>query len=103
MGETNATDSLFTRRKFLKLSGAGLLSASLLPATSFCKTGKPKTGRFSVQLYTVRNDLSKDFQGTLNRIRNIGFSWVETAFWPKGISIEKAAGYIKDAGLKVSG
>ncbi len=44
----------------------------------------------------------KDLQGTLKKLSNIGFKYIETAFWPDGVSIKKASQYIKDAGLSVS-
>jgi sugar phosphate isomerase/epimerase len=33
--------------------------------------------RLSLQLYTVRDHLSRDFRGTLERVREIGFEYVE--------------------------
>lgn len=58
--------------------------------------------KLSVQLYTVRDAFVKDIPGTLKKIADMGFKYVETAFWPEGISIEKASQYINDAGLLVS-
>jgi len=91
-----------SRRNFLKLSGSYVLGASLFPAIPFLNNEKAKAGKLSVQLYTVRNEIAKDLAGTLKRVREIGFHYVETAFWPKELSIEKAAKQIKEAGLKVS-
>jgi sugar phosphate isomerase/epimerase len=55
-----------------------------------------------MQLYTVRNQIKTDIKGTLKRIKEIGFTHVETAFWPEGVTLQQAAGHIKDAGLSVS-
>ncbi len=55
-----------------------------------------------MQLYTVRNQIKADITGTLKRIKEIGFTHVETAFWPDGVTLQQAAGHIKDAGLLVS-
>ena len=93
----------FTRRNFLELSGLGLLGAALplSPMIPFEPT-KWRPAKLSVQLYTVRNEISKDLPGTLKRVSDIGFKWVETAFWPENIPLKKAAQYVKEAGLSVS-
>jgi sugar phosphate isomerase/epimerase len=91
------------RRDFLRMSGMGVLGASILkPAMNVISQEKWRPAKLSVQLYTVRNQISADIQGTLAKVRGIGFETVETAFWPEGITIQKAAKYIKDAGLTVS-
>jgi sugar phosphate isomerase/epimerase len=91
------------RRDFLRMGGMGMLGASIFkPTMNAINHEKWKTAKLSVQLYTVRNQISTDIQGTLVKVRGIGFESVETAFWPETISIQKAAKYIKDAGLSVS-
>ncbi len=89
------------RKEFLKLSSMGIAGAAILPAfreSSFEK----EPAKIAVQLYTVRKEIEKDIAGTLKRIADIGFEAVETAFWPKNISVKQAAQHIKDAGLMVS-
>jgi sugar phosphate isomerase/epimerase len=90
------------RRDFIRLSGLGLLAyiAPRYAANPFFPADTH--ARLSVQLYTVRNELAKDFAGTLKRVAGIGFKYVETAFWPKDISLQDAAHHLEDAGLKVS-
>lgn len=91
------------RRDFLRMGGMGMLGASIFkPAMNAIYHEKWKTAKLSVQLYTVRNQISTDIQGTLAKVRGIGFESVETAFWPETITIQKAAKYINDAGLSVS-
>jgi sugar phosphate isomerase/epimerase len=91
------------RRDFLQVSGMGMLGASIFkPALHAFDYEKWKPAKLSVQLYTIRNQISADIQGTLAKVHEIGFQSVETAFWPEGITIQKAAKYIKDAGLSVS-
>jgi sugar phosphate isomerase/epimerase len=63
---------------------------------------KWRPAKLSVQLYTVRNQISKDIPGTLKRVRAIGFESVETAFWPDDITVKKAAQYLREEGLSVS-
>jgi sugar phosphate isomerase/epimerase len=96
------TGRMLTRRDFLQSSGKIGVGISLLPALYSFDPLKWKPAKLSVQLYTVRNQFMKDIPGTLKRLKEIGFEFVETAFWPDGISIQKAAEYIRKAGLKVS-
>jgi sugar phosphate isomerase/epimerase len=56
----------------------------------------------SVQLYTIREEMNKDFYGSLRRLGEIGYKNVETAFWPENISMETAADLLKETGLSVS-
>lgn len=90
------------RRDFLKLASMGVMGASLpKPTAAFFEPGI-YPAKLSVQLYTVREAFVKDIPGTLKKIADMGFKYVETAFWPEGVSIEKASQYINDAGLLVS-
>jgi sugar phosphate isomerase/epimerase len=92
-----------SRRDFLQAGGVGLLGATLiLPAWVSIEPTKWRPAKLSVQLYTVRNQMSTDIPGTLKRVADIGFKSVETAFWPEGITVQKAGQYIREAGLSVS-
>jgi ATP-dependent Lon protease len=44
----------------------------------------------------TENELAKDLSGTLKRIKEIGFNYVETAFWPQGVTLSDAAKHIQD-------
>lgn len=94
------------RKEFLQLGSMGALGASLFPSSLISKSGEngkvQGPAKIAVQLYTVRKELEKDVKGTLKRIAGIGFEAVETAFWPKGMTIKQAGQYIKEAGLFVS-
>ena len=59
------------RRTFISTVGAALLAARRANAASISQLG--------VQLYTVRTELGKDFDGTLAKIAAIGFKEVEFA------------------------
>jgi hypothetical protein len=59
------------RRTFLGTVGAGIMAARPLLAASIKNVG--------VQLYTVRTDLEKDFDGTLAKVAAIGYKEVEFA------------------------
>lgn len=91
------------RKKFLQLSGMGALSATFASSpllSGFGKTASAKEpAKIAVQLYSVRNEIEKDITSALKRIADIGFEAVETAFWPKNISVQEAARHIREAGL----
>lgn len=64
------------RRTFLETSiAAGVLAS--LPARSFAATHDIK--KVGVQLYTVRDDMKKDFTGTIAKVAAIGYKEVEFA------------------------
>ena len=93
------------RKKFLQLGGMGALGASFLPSSLLSGFGETSSSyepaKIAVQLYSVRKEIEKDIKGTLQRIADIGFEAVETAFWPEGISVKQAGQYLQDAGLPV--
>jgi len=93
------------RKRFLQLGGMGALGASfsgspLLSSLQNTSTIKD-TAKIAVQLYSVRKEIEKDIKGTLKKIADIGFEAVETAFWPKDITVKQAGQYLKEAGLPV--
>ncbi|HVZ56789.1 MAG TPA: sugar phosphate isomerase/epimerase, partial [Chitinophagaceae bacterium] len=88
------------RHSFLRTAGAGMVGASLLPGKFLANLLRP-AARVALQLYTVRDAIAKDLEGTLARVAEIGFQYVETAFWPQDISLENASAALKRAGLKV--
>lgn len=68
-----------TRREFVGAVG-GLIASSALPATFEAKAGAvKKLGRIGVQLYTVRDEMKKNFGGTLARVARTGYKEVEFA------------------------
>lgn len=69
-----------------------------------CTTAEKKSSLpgLSMQLYTVRNQIAENPPGTIQRLADIGFTHVETAFWPEGVSHRDGASYLKEAGLSVS-
>jgi sugar phosphate isomerase/epimerase len=83
----------------------GALGATFIPSSILSGFGEinslSEPAKIAVQLYSVRKELEKDMKGTLKRIADMGFEAVETAFWPKDISVKLAGRYLKDAGLPV--
>lgn len=103
---TEGKEQPIRRRDFLQMAGLGLLGTVALPSFQGYRSveisSKLKRAKIGVQLYTVREEFKKDIAGTLNRLADIGFEAVETAFWPEGITLHQAGEYIKAAGLSVS-
>lgn len=93
------------RKKFLRLGGMGTIGASFIPSSLLSDFSainlSPEPANIAVQLYSVRKEMEKDMMGTLKRIADIGFETVETAFWPKDVSIKQAGQFLRDAGLSV--
>lgn len=89
------------RRSFLQTTGAALAAGSLISLDTRHSIAKPDP-RLSVQLYTIRDEIERDLEGAINKISKIGFKYVETAFWPKGVNLDRASAAIRNAGLQVS-
>ncbi len=89
-----------TRRQFVATSAGSILLASSLWNCKSVADEKPMA-KIGLQLYTVRDQIAKDIEGTLRRVAEFGFHGVETGFWPEGVSVEDAGKFLKAAGLKV--
>jgi sugar phosphate isomerase/epimerase len=57
----------------------------------------------ALQIYTVRNELAKDFQGVIERVAGIGYAGVEVAGLPGDVTPEKAYRLFHGLGLQVCG
>jgi hypothetical protein len=87
-----------SRRDFLRVSAAGALGAIVLSHYG-CKTGsKPaavKTlaeiaaGGIALQLYTIRDAMAADVPGSLKKVADIGYKYLELA----GYANSKFYGY----------
>ncbi len=68
-----------TRRAVLGASGLGLIAALAGPVAA----RPPKTLAVApgLQLWTVKEELARDFEGTLRQLKRIGYSRVEAAGW----------------------
>ncbi|MEX2130331.1 MAG: twin-arginine translocation signal domain-containing protein, partial [Pseudohongiellaceae bacterium] len=65
------------RRQFLKTTAA--LGAASLAPWSISSAQSRQVGRVGLQLYTVPNEMSRDFAGTLTRVAELGFKEMEFA------------------------
>jgi sugar phosphate isomerase/epimerase len=66
-----------SRRTFLKNSALAIAASSLLPNVSFAEPTRKRI--VGIQLYTVREDMGKDPTGTLKKLAEMGYKYVEHA------------------------
>jgi len=66
------------RRTFLKTAGTAA-AVSLLPSRLLWAAGEHKINKIGVQLYTVRDLMKNDFEGTIAKVAQIGYKEVEFA------------------------
>jgi sugar phosphate isomerase/epimerase len=69
-----------SRREFLKLTAAGTLGAMVLSQYS-CKPKKPGIG---LQLYTIRDAMAADVPGSLKKVTDTGYRYLELAGYADG-------------------
>jgi sugar phosphate isomerase/epimerase len=69
-----------SRREFLKLSAAGTMGAILISQYG-CKTAPPMIG---LQLYTIRDAMATDIPGSLKKVADYGYNFVELADYTNG-------------------
>ncbi len=81
-----------TRRDFLKVSAAGALGAIVVSQTS-CKSGAkpapvaaadPKSFGIGLQLYTIRDAMGTDVPGSLKKVSDAGYKYLELAGYADG-------------------
>jgi sugar phosphate isomerase/epimerase len=96
------------RRQFISRSAALLAAGSIANQNLFAMAkAKTNKGRIGVQLYSIKDELSKDFEGSLKKLSGIGYSAVE----PYGFTTDNFFGHtmkelskmVKDMGMTVSG
>ena len=96
------------RRQFISRSAAALSLAGVAGGQIFAAmAAKPNKGRIGIQLYSVKDELPKDFEGTLKKLSDMGYSAVE----PYGFTSDKFHGrtmkelsvMVKDMGMTISG
>lgn len=78
----------YKRREFLKIGGSLAATFALAPVAGkfFAdETGGEKLGKFGMQLWTVKNALSKDPQGVLKQLSEDGYKQIESFEGGKGM------------------
>ncbi len=59
------------------------------------------TRPIALQLYSLREQLAEDFEGTVRRVADIGYAGVETAGFPASVTPAQAKSLFDDLGLTV--
>ncbi len=93
-----------SRRTFIR-SGATLLAAAALMPGEIIAAGKRKKGIIGVQLYSIRDDMGKDPLGSLKKVAQMGYEYVEHANYVDrkfyGYSPKEFRKVLDDLGLKM--
>ncbi|HEV7348798.1 sugar phosphate isomerase/epimerase [Telluribacter sp.] len=88
-----------SRKEFLKAGSLAVASTLLTRFDSFAKPSKP----IGLQLYTLRNELGKDVEGTIRKAAEIGYKEVELFGYGNGKFFGKTpkefAALLKELGL----
>jgi sugar phosphate isomerase/epimerase len=66
-----------SRRTFIKSGAVALAATAFLPESVFA--AKKRNGIIGVQLYSVRNEMTKDPLGSLTKVAKMGYKYVEHA------------------------
>lgn len=72
------------RRTFIKSGAMAIAAAAILPSTSCSSAPKGKKGIVGVQLYSVRDDMMNDPVGSLKKVAEMGYKYVEHANYVDG-------------------
>jgi sugar phosphate isomerase/epimerase len=86
---------LTTRRRFIGQAGL-LAAATMLPKAA--TAGRPLPYPPGVQLWTVKEELARDFDGTLRAIGRMGYRRIESAGW-HGRTARQFRDSVRAAGL----
>jgi sugar phosphate isomerase/epimerase len=76
------------RREFLKSSAMGALGIALLSKYGLTACAQPNAATKSgigLQLYTIRDAMSKDVAGSLKKVADIGYQYLELAGYNNGL------------------
>ena len=72
-----------SRRDVLKAAAAGALAATGLSQFG-CSRPDPRTSNIGLQLYTIRDAMAADAPGSLKKVADIGYKYVELADYANG-------------------
>lgn len=73
----------YTRKSFLKLSGA--LAIGAVPFLKACAPSTRSASPFGIQLYTLRDIIGDDPEGTIRTLADYGYKQIESYEGPMGI------------------
>ena len=86
------------RRTFLKTAGTAA-AVSLVPSRFLWADGQHRVSPIGVQLYTVRDLMKNDFEGTIAKVAQVGYKEVEFAGY-FGRTADQAKAVLHKNGLK---
>ncbi|MFV0593971.1 MAG: TIM barrel protein [Draconibacterium sp.] len=95
------------RREFLKISAAGAVGAVVLGAAA-CTPAAPDKKSFGVglQLYTIRDAMAADVAGSLKKVSDLGYKYVEMASYADGkfygLAPKEFQKIVEDLGMKIN-
>lgn len=72
-----------SRRTFLKSGAMIALGAAILPGSAFAAEKRKQNAMVGLQLYSVRDDMMKDPLGSLKKLAEMGYVYVEHANYVK--------------------
>jgi hypothetical protein len=70
------------RRTFVKTVSAGMLAGMLMPRQLYANL--PVVNNIGLQLYSLRNEVKEDLEGSLQKIGEIGYQNLEAAGYSDG-------------------
>jgi len=99
------------RRQFINRSAVLLAAGSMASGQSMFAAAKSMAkvnkGRIGIQLYSVKDELPKDFEGTLKKLSAMGYSMVEAYGFEGdkfvGHTMKEVSMIVKDMGMTLSG
>ena len=97
------------RRQFISKSAAALALGSVAGQHAFAAMSvEPNKGRIGIQLYSIKDELPKDFEGSLKKLSAMGYSEVEPygLFGEKflnRVTMKELSDMVKDMGMTISG
>lgn len=97
----------YNRRKFLRLSAAGIAATAVsgsLMACAVSRTQKNPEG-FGIQLYSLKDVIGDDVRGVLKQLSYMGFKKIESYEGPRGMfwgmKNTEFASFLSDLGMKM--
>ena len=97
------------RRGFLRTGSAALAASALLqsaPVTAANQSTAKAKKRIGIQLYSLRDDMAKDPEGTMRKVAEIGYSAIETYGYNNGLFFGKKpkefAEFTNSLGMKMT-
>lgn len=93
-----------SRRDFLKITAAGTLGTMALGSMAACSANKAGQG-IGLQLYTIRDAMAADTLGSLKKVADMGYKFVELAGYSNGkfygMAPKEFQKAVEDLGMKV--